>query len=115
VSIDSLGTPRSAGYRELPAPAALPHLTAFRIIDVRQPEEFARDIGRIAGSENVPLGGVAAAAADWDRTEPLLLVCRGGFRSANAATQLAAMGFTKLYNLNGGMMGWAQSGFPTER
>ena len=43
------------------------------------------------------------------------LVCAVGGRSAQAAEQLAAMGFAKPINVMGGTNGWVAMGFPTEK
>jgi rhodanese-related sulfurtransferase len=75
-----------------------------RRIDVREPDEFVGPLGHLPGAELVPLGTIEAAAASWPREQPLLLICRSGARSARAANLLAGHGFTKLYNLAGGMM-----------
>jgi sulfur dioxygenase len=82
--------------------ASLPN--AGRVIDVREPHEFAA--GRISGAESFPLGGLAAEAAGWDRGTPLITVCRSGGRSGRAAAQLEGMGFTKVASLSGGMIAW---------
>jgi rhodanese-related sulfurtransferase len=40
-------------------------------------------------------------------------MCRSGKRSAAAIMQLEQQGFTNLYNLQGGMLAWAQEIDPT--
>lgn len=103
------------GYREVSPEGAQAHLESFRIVDVRQPEEFVSpDLGRIAGASCVPLAGVAQAAAAWDPHEPVLLVCRSGRRSAAAAEELAGLGFSDLYNLVGGMIAWNGCQLPVQ-
>lgn len=92
-------------YQEVPASAldALPADTVRRI-DVREPQEYTGDLGHLPGAELVPLATVEATSAGWPREQPLLLICRTGNRSAKAAELLAARGFTRLYNLTGGML-----------
>lgn len=75
-----------------------------RLVDVREPAEYER--GHVPGAELVPLGRIAEAAADWDRSEPLLLICRSGNRSMVAARRLQDLGFTSLVNVQGGMLAW---------
>lgn len=113
-SPDDLGIPSTAqgGWREVAVGDAAPHLDKVRLIDVREPHEFVG--GHIAGAELVPLGTVVQAAAGWDRSKPVLLICRSGNRSGRAAAELSRMGFKKLYNLTGGMMAWGGSGLPME-
>lgn len=85
-----------------------------RRIDVREPAEFDGILGRMPGSELVPLGTLLDAAAPWPRDVPLLLICRSGARSMKAARLLAERGFTALYNLEGGMLAVNEAGLPVE-
>lgn len=50
-----------------------------------------------------------------DKTTPLVLYCRSGRMSAIAADTLGALGFTHLFNLEGGMAAWEQAGYPLEK
>lgn len=86
-----------------------------RLIDVRQPEEFRGELGRLPGAELVPLASLPEAAQAWPREEPLLLICRSGNRSARAAELLVGMGFARLYNLAGGMLAVNEMNLPVER
>lgn len=96
--------PRAPTYVDVP-PEALSTLPAgTRWIDVREPVEFDGPLGHLPGSELIPLAGLEAAAASWDREIPLLLICRSGARSGRAASALHQMGFKSLYNLAGGMV-----------
>lgn len=79
---------------------ALPH----RLIDVREPSEFV--LGHVPGAELVPLGTLETAARTWDRTAPIVVVCRSGSRSARGAHLLLTMGFENVYNLTGGMLAY---------
>jgi glyoxylase-like metal-dependent hydrolase (beta-lactamase superfamily II)/rhodanese-related sulfurtransferase len=86
----------------------------YRIIDVREPHEYAGELGHIRGSELVPLATVGEAAASWDRSQPLLIVCRSGNRSGKAAHRLRTMGFRDVTNMEGGMLAWNMVGRPVE-
>jgi rhodanese-related sulfurtransferase len=88
--------------------------SAARRIDVREPAEFDGILGRMPGSELVPLATLLDAAAPWPRDVPLLLICRSGARSMKAARLLAERGFTALYNLEGGMLAVNEAGLPVE-
>ncbi|MFL5350795.1 MAG: rhodanese-like domain-containing protein [Hyalangium sp.] len=77
---------------------------SVRRIDVREPAEFQGALGRLPRSELIPLATLPGTAAVWPRGEPLLLICRSGARSMKAAQILAELGFTSLYNLEGGML-----------
>ncbi len=101
-----------AGYRETGPAEVVAALDAARIIDVREPFEFAT--GRVPGSELVPLGQFAAAATSWNKDDLYVLVCRSGARSGRAAGYLASNGFSRVINMAGGMMEYAGLGLDLE-
>lgn len=82
----------------------------LRVIDVRQMEEIAQ--GTVPKAEALPLHTLPARVQDLSKEEKLVMVCRSGARSAQACMFLQQQGFTNVFNLRGGMMGWVQSGFP---
>jgi rhodanese-related sulfurtransferase len=53
---------------------------------------------------------VADAAVGWPHDEPLVIVCRSGRRSAQAIRELVPLGFTRLLNLQGGVVEWRNAG-----
>ncbi|MGF1508205.1 MAG: MBL fold metallo-hydrolase [Myxococcota bacterium] len=81
-------------------------ITRYRLVDVREPDEFTGSLGHVPGAELVPLGTLKAAASDWDRKTPILVICRSGNRSGKGATLLRALGFTDVTNMEGGMLAW---------
>lgn len=83
-----------------------------RVIDVREHLEFCGPLGHLEGAELVPLSTLAEAARTWNREEPLVTVCAYGTRSGKAAQVLAALGFSRVASLHGGMTRWAQDGRP---
>ena len=78
------------------------------IIDVREYPEFAG--GAMPGARLTPLGTLSNAAANWDREDKYLLVCRSGQRAGQAQQILAGMGFQNLEILAGGIEGWTAAG-----
>jgi rhodanese-related sulfurtransferase len=86
-----------------------------RMIDVREPHEYISELGHIAGAELVPLGTVALASTRWDPEKEIVVICRSGGRSAAAARQLVAKGFTRVMNLRGGMLAYNAAGLPVVR
>ena len=50
---------------------------------------------------------------ELSQDEPIALICLTAHRSPIAAKQLIKAGFTKVYNITGGMMEWRKLGFPT--
>ena len=115
IDLHHLSQANPAGFRDIFPARASSALEGLRVIDVREVPEFDGPLGHIDGAELVPLGTVVDAAAGWDRSQPLLLVCRMGGRSARAASDLARLGFKNLYNLAGGMTGWNEAGLPVRR
>jgi rhodanese-related sulfurtransferase len=112
---DTAGKAHPGGFKDVgPAEVTLP-AQGYRIVDVREPHEYVGELGHVAGAELVPLGTLLAAAQRWRKDEELLLVCKSGGRSSNAAQALAAAGFTRLMNLQGGMLGWNAQGLKTEK
>ena len=91
--------PRGVGPYVDITPDELPsHLPGARIVDVREPSEFAGPLGRIPGAELAPLTQLGARAAAWPTEQPVILVCRSGARSARAAAELARSGFRHAFN-----------------
>jgi len=93
--------------------AAHPDIGA--IVDVREPNEFNAELGHVEGSVLVPLATVETAARAWDRTRPVVLVCRSGGRSGKAALALQAQGFSSVVSLRGGMLAWQARRLPVLR
>lgn len=81
-----------------------------QIVDVRESAEVAE--GMIPGATHIALGELTSRLGDLDKSRPVIAVCRSGRRSAAAADQLAAAGFT-AYTVPGGMLDWAAAGLPT--
>lgn len=75
------------------------------VIDVRTNSEYVT--GHIPNSLNVPLDQLQKTAAGWPKTQPIIVYCATGARSADAATFLASQGFEKVYDLDKGMVAWS--------
>ncbi|MCA9704745.1 MAG: MBL fold metallo-hydrolase [Myxococcales bacterium] len=82
------------------------------LVDVRQPEEFHGELGRVGGSVLAPLGEVAQTAQGWERGKPIVTICRSGGRSLSAAHALRELGFREVASMRGGMLAWNQAGLP---
>ena len=74
------------------------------VVDVRTPSEF--EAGHIASAINVPVDQLSMSAPAWDKSQPVVVYCATGARSAEAATYLAGAGFKKVYDLTGGLVAW---------
>lgn len=97
------------------APVALAAMLADDkavVIDVREPDEYARE--RIEGALLMPLSMFDATRFPriFDRTA--VLVCAVGKRSRAAGLQLLKAGFEDVHHLDGGMKAWMAAGLEVE-
>ena len=85
------------------------------IIDVREIEEW--DEQHIKGAMFIPLTQIkkhiGSLAKYKDST--VIVQCRSGRRSSLAAGTLISAGFSKIYNLEGGILAWNKQGLGTVR
>jgi rhodanese-related sulfurtransferase len=84
------------------------------LLDVRSAEEYAND-GHVAGSTLIPLPELERRLRELPTDRPIVCICRSGNRSTTACDLLARQGFTQLLNVQGGMIAWAQAGYPITR
>jgi rhodanese-related sulfurtransferase len=78
----------------------------FRLIDVREPDEWT--IAKLPTAELMPLGQFAQHTADeLSAKEDIVLYCHHGMRSSRAQAYLKAQGFMTVANLTGGIDAWA--------
>ena len=83
------------------------------VLDVRTPEEYAG--GHVPGATNVPLDQLATRLAEVPKDKDVVVYCRTGRRSAQAADVLAANGYQRVSLLEGDMQAWAARGRPVEK
>jgi adenylyltransferase/sulfurtransferase len=76
------------------------------ILDVRNPEEY--QICRIPGTKLLPLPELSQRLGELDKGREMVVHCKSGMRSAKAIALLKQHGFTKLRNLKGGILAWAE-------
>ena len=109
------GIPQAAAAEEAEPP--VPEITVeelqsklqsgekITLIDVR--EQFEWDIARIPGAKLIPLGDLHSRMSELDTADTIYLQCKSGVRSANALRELQGAGFSKLFNVQGGILAWA--------
>jgi adenylyltransferase/sulfurtransferase len=78
----------------------------LKIIDVREPHEY--QICRLPNAILVPLGQVTSRLNELNPEEEIVVHCKMGGRSAQAADLMRKAGFKKVKNLKGGIDLWAQ-------
>ncbi len=81
--------------------------TAPAVLDVRDAWELA--LARLPDVLHVPMNEIPARLSELDASAPLVILCRSGVRSLQVARYLEAQGFAELYNLEGGILAWAES------
>jgi len=84
------------------------------LVDVRERDEWEQ--GRIPNAIHVPRGHLESRIeqAAPDRSQPVLLYCAVGNRSAFAAKTLAELGYERPISLAGGFTDWQRNGLPTD-
>ena|SRR5687767_6125613 len=108
---------RLTGYKRL-SPAQLTELVNREdalVLDVSPTSEYEK--GHIAGARGVPLGQLdpehKLIAKAKDR--PIVVVCRTGQSSAQAAARLVKAGYSRVHWLEGGLPAWQQGELPLVR
>lgn len=82
------------------------------LLDVRTPAELEEN-GSIEGARNLDYYAedFKAQIDALDRDMPVMLYCRSGGRSGEAAAMMKEMGFSQVYDLNGGYTAWLGAGY----
>ena len=88
------------------------------ILDVRTQEEYAS--GHINGStllavQDIPEQELTEKLKEIPKNRKILVYCRSGRRSAEASGILAENGFAQVYNMQGGITEWMNSGYEVEK
>ena len=99
--------------------AALPAMQAVRmmnqgalVLDLRGKDLYAA--GHIGDARNVPASELAAQADSlkkW-RDKSVITYCDSGINGASTARALTKLGFTKVFNLQGGLNAWVKENMP---
>ena len=85
-----------------------------QLIDVREPAEWVAT-GVPPGALLIRLAEVEGrASAELASDRPVYVICKSGTRSRQAAEILIRLGFTEVYNVNGGILAWLEAGLPVE-
>lgn len=82
------------------------------LLDIRESKE--REAGSIVNSIHVPLAELDGQLAKLEKykEKTIIAYCRSGQRSATACSRLRKNGYTKVYNLKGGVMAWQRDNLP---
>lgn len=84
--------------------------TDFEILDVRTADEYSS--GHIQNAVNIDIyqSDFKSRVSQLAGTNRYLVYCRTGVRSTEAASMMSDLGFTTIYNLDGGITQWIQAG-----
>lgn len=78
---------------------------SVKLIDIRPAGEYEKM--HVPGSVNIPTETIAENISKFSANDTIVCVCTKGLeRSQNAADKIAAMGFTNVYYLEEGAVGW---------
>ena len=81
-----------------------------QILDVRTPEEYGGQHLDNAVNVNWRGSDFADKASKYDKKKPVFVYCMSGGRSKQAAAKLQELGFTTIYELQGGIIKWNAEG-----
>ena len=81
-----------------------------QLLDVRTPDEFSSEHIDNAINLNWNSQDFASKAETYDKSKPVFVYCLSGGRSKKAAAKLTELGFTKVYELEGGILKWKADG-----
>ena len=79
---------------------------------------YAGDMGEIEDTDLfIPYDQIAGRQGELpsQHDSEIVLYCRSGRSSAIAATTLVGLGYTDVWNLDGGMIAWEEAGYPLLR
>lgn len=82
-----------------------------QLVDVRTPKEFSE--GHLKNAVNIDFfdASFMEDMGKLDKNKELYIYCRSGNRSGKASKKLKAAGFTKVYDLEGGIIKWNKNNF----
>ena len=82
-----------------------------QLIDVRTPEEY--DEGYIDGFQNIDYfsDNFSQDIEKLDKSKPVIVYCKSGNRSGKCAKKMQEAGFSKIYDLEGGITKWKFEGY----
>ena len=86
----------------------------FILLDIRTPEEFSAE--RLEDAVNLVDYYSETFRQDLDKldkSKTYLIYCRTGRRTGEALTIMKDLGFSEVYNMLGGITGWAEEGLIT--
>ena len=86
------------------------HREKYILVDVREPQELIGPEGHIEGAILATLGLALTHFLEFASPDKeYVFICRSGVRSGKACELAYGHGFTKSYNMKGGMLAWNEN------
>jgi len=82
------------------------------VLDIRTQEEY--NSGHIPDTLLLPVSELESRLNGLNSSDHILVYCRSGYRSEEAAHILVTNNFIHVYNLEGGILQWQAQGFPVK-
>lgn len=81
---------------------------SVQLVDVRTPNEYK--VSHLKGAQNICVtsDNFKEKVKTLDKNKPVYVYCKMGTRSATAAKLLKDLGFTKIYDMDGGILLWEE-------
>jgi rhodanese-related sulfurtransferase len=88
--------------------------SSLQLVDVRSEDEYS--VSHLKDAQNICVTNddFEEKVAGLDKNKPVYVYCQKGGRSARAAEILKELGFTKVYDLQGGIENWEDQKLPVE-
>ncbi|WP_299213676.1 rhodanese-like domain-containing protein [uncultured Aquimarina sp.] len=89
---------------------SLLEMEKVQLVDVRTPKEYAE--GHIEGAINIDFSdeNFETLISEVDKSKPVAVYCGRGGRSGKCSAYMKKAGFTKIYDLDGGITEWKYKG-----
>jgi rhodanese-related sulfurtransferase len=84
------------------------------LVDVREDAELEIQAYDTPNLVHIPLSDFEMRFKELPTDQKLVMACRSGARSLRAANFLLNNGYTEVVNMQGGIIQWAEKGYPTK-
>jgi thioredoxin len=84
----------------------------WQLLDVRTKQEYTTEHLQDAVNVDYNSNDFKEQLAAFDKTKPTFIYCLSGGRSGNALNVMQEMGFTEVYNMQGGILKWKAENLP---
>jgi rhodanese-related sulfurtransferase len=90
-------------------PSQIAELSNYQVLDTREKSEF--EVSHLPGAQWVGYDTFKLSSlSKLEKEMPILVYCTVGVRSEDIGKKLREAGFTRVYNLYGGIINWANAG-----